>query len=354
MMEYGTFDAMLRDGLRLSHGMSRKSAAAGIWFGGGKGIVPVMDPRQARSRPFRDVAFREYGSFVSSLQGAYLTAEDLGTNLQDMTQIFKKTRFMTCIPAQLGGNGNPSSKTGRGVCCGIEAALDYCGMGSVAGKRIAVQGVGNVATAMVSRLVDLGVGEVVAADVNPESVARFNAQPKHQGKKVRAHVVKPGDVSILFENADVVAPCATGGCLNPQTIPHIKAKIVCGAANNQLLDELRDNAALRARGIRYTPDYVANRMGVVDCMSEAFGHLSKDPAIEHHYTRESRDGIWQVVHRIFKHADSHGVTEVEAANTLADAAARELNPIWGHRGKAIIDDLVSSHWDMKTPLSDSF
>jgi len=354
MMKYNTLEAFLHDGVRLSNGMTRKNALAGIWWGGGKGIIPVLDATQARSRPFRDIVFQEYGSFVSSLNGCYYTAEDLGTNVVDMDQVYKKTRFMTCISEHLGGKGNPSSKTGRGIVCGMEAALDYFGRGPIAGKRIAVQGCGNVATAMVARLVELGVGEVVAADVNPDSVARFNANKKWENKKVRAHVVRPGDMSILFDECDVVAPCATGGILNPTTIPRIKAKIICGAANNQLLDEKRDIAALRARGIRYAPDYLVNRMGVVDCMAEPFGKMTKDPLIQHHYTREAEDGIFQVLQRVFAHADRHGITEVEAANKLADEAAQVLNPLWGHRGQQIVDDLVASRWERRMPLSDSF
>eukprot|EP00727_Mastigamoeba_balamuthi_P012752 m51a1_g81 putative leucine dehydrogenase (467) ;mRNA; f:264675-266275 len=347
LLGYNTFEAYIRDGLRLALGMSRKNALAGIWWGGGKGVVAALDPGQCRSRAFRNVLFAEYGAFMSSLNGCYVTAEDLGVKTPDMDQVFRTTRYTTCVSESLGGSGNPSIKTGWGIVCGMEAALDHLGYtAGVAGKTVAVMGAGNVATSMMTRLAEKGVGHVICADANPDAVAaarvRFAKLPNFTFRHAPS-----GDFSILYEDVDVVSPCAVGGVLNPRTIPNIKAKIVCGAANNQLLDDRNDDKLMRARGIRFIVDFVINRMGIVNCANEQYGRLENDPAIEKHFSREYKDGIYQVVRRVLELADKRGCTEVEAAAQLADEAADVPHPIWGHRGQMIIDELVRTKWHLQ-------
>lgn len=213
---------------------------------------------------------------MTSLRGCYVTAEDAGVNTEDMAHIFKRTRFTTCIPAELGGSGNPSAPTALGVICGMEGALAFLGMGDLQGKRVAVQGLGNVASAMVQTLWERGVAAVIATDINPDAIARAEAQfarrRGREGQIFQAKLVQPGDNSVLFTpNVDIVSPCALGGILNEQTIPQIQAKIVCGAANNQQLDDQVDDKRLTQRGITYVPDFLANRMGITNCANEETG-----------------------------------------------------------------------------------
>lgn len=149
----------------------------------------------------------------------------------------------------------------------MNGALDFFNKGSVKGKKIAVQGLGNVASFMIEDLLRRGVGKVIATDIQEDVVNKAKERFKDH-KNVEISLVTPDDVSILSEPCDILAPCALGGILNSQTIPKIKAPIVCGAANNQLLDPVKDDQALKDRGITYVPDYVCNRMGIVNCANE--------------------------------------------------------------------------------------
>jgi glutamate dehydrogenase/leucine dehydrogenase len=253
------------------------------------------------------------------------------------------TRFVTCVPPEWGGAGNPSPATAMGVASAMDAALDVVGDGTLAGKTIAVQGAGNVASYLMERLLEADVARIVATDISSERCDEARAR---LGSRVEVRHVSAADDTILAEPCDVLAPCALGGILNPETIPRIRARIVCGAANNQLLDEPRDSAALMARGITYVPDYVANRMGIVSCANEQYGSLPDDPAIARHYGREWdwEWSIFAVTHRVIDRARKEGVTTSEAANALADEACTAPHPIWGHRGRQLVDSLVRDRW----------
>jgi len=144
--KYKTLNDFIMDGLRLSEGMGRKNALAGLWWGGGKGVLQGLDNRDKS-------VYRDYGRFVTSLKGCYVTAEDLGTKPEDMREIYMHTRFTTCIPPDVGGSGNPSHPTGRGVVCGMNAAMEFLGT-SLEGKSIAIQGCGNVATYVMKYLIE--------------------------------------------------------------------------------------------------------------------------------------------------------------------------------------------------------
>ncbi|HLT39424.1 MAG TPA: hypothetical protein VK034_24240, partial [Enhygromyxa sp.] len=143
---------------------------------------------------------------------------------------------------------------------------------------------------------------------------------------------------------DVFAPCALGGVLRPETIPLIAAPIVCGAANNQLLDDRRDDRALAERGIVYVPDFVANRMGIVNCANEQYGIVPDDLAITRHFSRGWDNAVFVVVKRILEVSSREGITTSDAANKLADHACRRPHPLWGHRGRSIIEGLRATNW----------
>jgi glutamate dehydrogenase/leucine dehydrogenase len=339
---YATFLDFVTDGLRLSRGMGRKNALAGLFWGGGKGVIGRLAGHDATDTGYRKVVYEEYGRFITSLRGAYVTAEDVGTDPADMAAIFRTTRFVTCIPPAVGGSGNPATATARGVVCAMEAALDHAGAGTLEGKAIAMQGAGNVGSSMIADLLERKARSIVATDVSEERCAALSA--RFAGAPVEVRVVPQGDDSILEEPADVFAPNALGAVLNPRTIPRLAARIVCGAANNQLEDEKRDDRALHQRGILYVPDFVANRMGIVNCANEQYGSLPDDPAISKHLGRTDADSVYNTVRRILEHSKAHGATTSEAANLLADAAALVPHPLFPGRTHAIVASLVRDRW----------
>jgi leucine dehydrogenase len=224
----------------------------------------------------------------------------------------------------------------------MEGALAHLQLGTLAGKRIVMQGTGNVGAAMIGELLQRNVGSVVASELSAQRRAELGEL--FRGAPVEFVAAEPGDNRILAEPCDILAPNALGGVLNPDTIPAIQAPIVCGAANNQLLDDVRDGQALRARGITYVPDFLCNRMGIVYCANEQYGKLPADPAIERHYGRDWDNAVYVVTRRTLELAEREGITPAAAANRLADARAAEPHPIWGHRGRQIIAGLVADRW----------
>jgi glutamate dehydrogenase/leucine dehydrogenase len=252
------------------------------------------------------------------------------------------TRFATCIPPELGGSGNPSFATAKGVVCAMEAALLAAGRGPLSGKRIVVQGLGNVARAMIGELLARNVAGVVAADISERQVATAHARFATHNVELRH--VSPDDTAIYGEPGDVFAPCALGGILNPQTIPLIAARIVCGAANNQLLDDQRDDQLLDQRGILYVPDFVANRMGIVSCANEQYGVLPGDPAVARHFDPNWDNSLAAVTTRVIARARAERITTTRAANALADELGREPHPLWPKRGLQIRAALQQQRW----------
>jgi glutamate dehydrogenase/leucine dehydrogenase len=336
---YPRLEAVLRDGLRLSLGMSRKSALAGLWWGGGKGIVVRGSDAPWQDPSYRRILYREYGAFTTSLRGVYVTAEDVGTGPADMAAVFETTRFVTCVAPEVGGSGNPSEATAKGVVCAMEGALDHLGRGDLRGKKVAMQGAGNVASFMIDELVKRGCAKVIATEISEDRCAEIRA--RHSGSVVEIRHTVAGDRSIFEQECDVFAPNALGGVLDPETIAMLKTPIVCGAANNQLLDDRRDDRLLADRGIAYVPDFVANRMGIVNCANEQYGSVGVDPAIERHFGRTWDNAVFVVTKRVLERAAREGITTAQAANALADEACRVPHPIWGHRGRSIIDGFVA-------------
>jgi glutamate dehydrogenase/leucine dehydrogenase len=340
---YESVEGLLRDGLRLSSGMTRKNALAGLWWGGGKGIIARDASGQDTSPEWRRLLFREYGSFISSLRGCYLTAEDVGSNPSDIAEVHRTTRFVTCIPPEFGGAGNPSAMTAVGVVCAIEAAIDFLKLGSLAGMKIALQGVGHVGSSIVPLLLERGVREIVASDVSAERCAAL--LDRCAGRPVEVHQARRGNADLLAEPCDILVPSALGGVLDPKTIPHIRASIVCGPANNQLVDEERDGRALEERGILHIPDFVGNRMGIVYCGNEQYGYVNGDTMVKRHLGRDWPGGIYQTTLRVLKLARDSDVTPILAARRLADEFAEQPHPIWGHRALKIVESLVADRWE---------
>ena len=350
---YDTLEHFLRDGLRLAVGMGRKCALADLWWAGGKAIIAAPGDaagNQPRDPALRECIFREFGEFITSLRGVYVTAEYAGTTSHDMEVIFRYTRFATCIPERLGGSGNPSAMTAKGVIRAMEAALDFRGLGGLEGKRIAMQGAGNVGTHMIENLFELGAARVVVSELNEERCTQLASRfPSHFLDVRQVGCDGYSDNSILAEVSDILCPNALGGVLDTKTIEVINAPIVCGAANNCLVEEHRDGRHLYERGITYVPDYVANRMGIVACSNEQAGNLIEDPFILRHLEGKGgwENSIYNVTQRILQRAAEAGTSSVEAAEELAEERTGVPHPVWGRRTRDIILSLWEGGWARK-------
>ena len=254
---YASDEEATTDALRLSRGMSFKNAMASLNLGGGKAVI--MKPEDA---PLTTEMLEAFGRFVDSLDGSYITAEDVGMSVRAMQSIASQTRYVAGLPAQDGvAGGDPSPKTAYGVYRGmVDVMREKFQKSTLEGISVAVQGVGNVGYHLCEYLSDAGC-DLFVADIDAARVGRVCDQ-------FGATAITLDE--ILFQDVDVVAPCALGAILNKKSIPKISAKLVAGAANNQLATDA-DGELLRSRGILYCPDYVINAGGIINCGVEYEG-----------------------------------------------------------------------------------
>lgn len=253
---YKTDAEALRDVLRLSKGMTLKNAAAGLDLGGGKAVI-IGDPRQIKT----EALLRAYGRLIDALGGRYITAEDVGTTTQDMEWIRRETRWVTGTSSVNGGSGDPSPATAIGLFSSLRAAAGYVfGSNDLAGRRVAVQGVGKVGMDFVGLLVGAGA-EVLVADVWAPAVEA--AVDRFGVKEV------PTD-DILYADVDIVSPCALGSVFDSQSVARLNCQLIVGSANNQLASD-DDAVRIADRGIVYVPDFVANAGGVIHVADELGG-----------------------------------------------------------------------------------
>lgn len=256
LWSYADESSALLDALRLSEGMSLKNALAGLPFGGGKAVI--LKPRGTFDRA---ALFAAFGRAVQALDGAYRTAEDVGTTLADMRVVREHTPYVSGIGAAGEFGGDPSPWTAWGVFVAIRAGVQArLGRASLAGVRVAVQGLGSVGMHLAALLHDAGA-KLVVADIDPVRVVKACA---------RFDAASAGCDEILGADVDVLAPCALGAALNAATVPAVRAAIVAGAANNQLAS-LADGDALHARGITLLPDFLVNAGGIVSVVREHLG-----------------------------------------------------------------------------------
>lgn len=299
----------LDDVLRLSAGMTLKAAAAGLDLGGGKGVI-IGDPDEIGD----DELFEAYGRLVDTLAGTYVTAEDVGTTVADMVVVRRVTEHVKGLPIEMGGSGDPSPMTARGVLASMHAVADHLwNESTLDGVTVAVQGVGKVGAAVA----ELAAGEgarVVVADIEPEAVRAVC-------DRTGAEAVSPGEV--LSIRCDILAPCALGSVLSARTIPDLRCSAVVGSANNQLAN--RSDADLLAdAGILYAPDFVVNAGGIVNIAVEVeLGRYSSQVAVER------VDRIGDRLTEMLDRARASGVTPLDAAERLA---AERLGSIVGAGG----------------------
>jgi glutamate dehydrogenase/leucine dehydrogenase len=341
---YETIEDYFRDGLRLGAGMTFKNALAGLWWGGGKGVIAHDTELDKMDSEIRKNIYREYGLFMSTLNGCYVTAEDVGTSVEDMANVFSGTRFTTCIPEHFGGSGNPSTPTAKGIISGMEAALEFLNMGTLEGKTIAIQGLGHVGEPLIKFLFEKKVKKIIGTDINQTNVD--SVKKLFSGMNLECRLVDKTDNSIYAEDCDIFSPNATGAILNKRTIPLLKARIVCGAANNQLEEMIADGKKLHEKGIIYVPDFLTNRMGIVTCAKEQYGYVNNDPLIENHFSREWEHSIFNRTFQVLRESKEKNIPSAEIALKLADKLSKENHPIFGHRGKQIIKSLVDNKWHL--------
>ncbi|MGM0946875.1 MAG: Glu/Leu/Phe/Val dehydrogenase dimerization domain-containing protein [Bacteroidota bacterium] len=261
MWPYATESEAITDVLRLSRGMTFKNALAGLNLGGGKAVI-IGDPR------LKNEAFlRRFGRFVQSLGGRYVTAEDVNMKTSDMEYIAMETRHVTGLPEIKGGAGDPSPVTAYGVYVGMKAAAKKAfGSDSLAGKRIGVQGVGQVGKYLILHLIKEGA-EVLITDI-------FEDKVKQVALETGAVSIEP---SMIYDlEMDIYAPCALGATINDETIDRLKCAVIAGGANNQLQDESKHGQMLLDKGIIYAPDFLINAGGVINVGAEYLGGYNRD------------------------------------------------------------------------------
>jgi len=283
----------LVDALRLSRGMTYKAAVAGLNLGGGKSVI-IGDNKTTRREPI----FRAHGRHVESLNGRYITAEDVGTSTTDMEFIRAETEHVTGL---LGKSGDPSPVTAYGVYRGIKACAHVrYGSDSLSGKTIVVQGCGHVGYSLCKFLFEEGA-KLLVADIDPQRV-------KTVVQDFKAVALKEEDV--YRQEADIFAPCALGAVINDKTLPQFKVDIIAGAANNQLAED-RHGQLIEARGILYAPDYVINGGGLINVNAELHG-WSLERA------RNKAGEIYDTILRVFDIAKEERIPSYQAADRLAE------------------------------------
>jgi leucine dehydrogenase len=299
---YATEEEALIDALRLSKGMTYKAAVAGLNLGGGKSVI-IGDPKTTR----REMIFRAHGRFVNTLKGRYITAEDVGTSVEDMDFVQMETPHVAGIA---GRSGDPSPVTAYGTFRGIKAcAQEKYGNSSLKGIKVAVQGLGNVGHHLCECLAHEGA-KLFVTDIDQARVDKIV-------KEFGAKAVVPDE--IYGVDAQIFAPCALGAVVNDKTLPRFKFEIIAGAANNQLAEE-RHGDELEKRKILYAPDYVINAGGLIN----VYGELNN---WTNGRSKRKAGEIYETVLQIFELAKKEGLPSYEAADRLAERRIEQVGHI---------------------------
>lgn len=297
----------LRDAMRLAEGMTHKWAAAGLDFGGGKSVLAIARPLEGAER---EGLLRRFGRLLGSLNGAYRTGEDLGTTPEDMSIIGEETMYVAGVDPTRYHSTDPGPYTALGCLVSMEAALEQAeGSAALEGRRVVIQGVGDVGAPLARMLRDAGAS-LVLSDPVAERVESLAAE-------LGAEVVAPDDA--YATPCDIFAPCAIGAVINESTIPKLACKIVCGSANNQLAT-VADAERLQGRGILYAPDYVANAGGAI-----AFGLMMQED-LDDEVIRGRIRALRETLREIFTEATSRGESPLAAARRRVDRMLEAKRP----------------------------
>lgn len=312
MRPYPNSEAAIDDVLRLSRTMTYKNALAGLNVGGGKAVI-IGDPRSDKS----EVLFRAFGRFVESLGGRYISSADVGTDIADMEHIYLETGYVTGVHQIHGGSGDPAPFTAYGALQALMAALNRkLGHEEIGKTRIAIQGLGHIGMELAKLLKERGA-KLFVADLDSQRVER--AVNDFDAEAVSAEAIYEVD-------ADVFAPCALEGSINEDTLPRLRAGIICGTANNQLASAAIGEE-LHRRGVLYAPDYVVNAGGVMNVSLEIDG-----------YNRERAmrliRSIYHNLERVFERSDREGIPPQQAADQIAEARIESISRLKLPLGRA--------------------
>ncbi len=294
---YASEQEALVDVLKLSRGMTYKAAAAGLEQGGGKSVI-IHDPKKKTPE-----LFKTFGRFVHSLNGTYITAEDVGTSMEDMQYIRESTPFVVGLPKKMGGSGDPSPFTAQSTLMGIKAAVAHkLKRESLKSLKVAIQGIGHVGEYLTRYLLQEGC-QLVICDIFEQKALNF--QKNHPEVKVVHHE------KIYDEECEIFSPCALGSVINPDTLNRLKCSIIAGAANNQL-DTLETEDIVRSKNILYAPDFVINAGGVISVFVESKGKYSEEEA------QKRIANIYHVLAEIFSRSDKEGKKPTDVAIEIAN------------------------------------
>ncbi|MGH7455039.1 MAG: Glu/Leu/Phe/Val dehydrogenase dimerization domain-containing protein, partial [bacterium] len=300
---YKSEEDAIEDVLRLSRGMTYKSAAAGLNLGGGKAVI-IGDPQRDKN----EVLFRAFGRFVHGLNGRFITGEDVGTEVNDMVWVKIETPWVLGDPEIIGGSGDPSPVTARGVYFGLKACSEAVfDTPSMRGRKVAIQGVGHVGYYLAEFLHKEGA-KLLVTDIRKDRVQRCV-------EAFGATAVEPD--KIFDVDADIFAPCALGAILNDETIPRLKFKVIAGGANNQLADEIKHGRMLMEKRILYAPDYVINAGGLINVANELEGY-HREKALK------EAEGIYSTLKKVIEIARKENIPAGEASNRFAERRIEQV------------------------------
>ncbi|WP_436837126.1 Glu/Leu/Phe/Val family dehydrogenase [Porifericola rhodea] len=282
MWNYASDEEGILDVLRLSRGMTYKSAISGLNIGGGKAVL-IGDPKKLKSETY----LRRFGKFIESLNGKYVTAGDVNISTRDLEYIRMETSHVTGLPEALGGGGSSSLITAFGVYMGIKAAAKQAfGTDSLEGRKVMLQGVGAVGMRLLQYLVE-EKSDVFVSDIEEDRL-------QYASREYGAHVVSPEQIFDI--ESDIYAPCALGATLNDYSIPKLKCTAIAGGANNQLEDEEKHGQMLMDKGIIYAPDFLVNAGGIMAVAAEYMGEFNKE------YLYQKAEGIYDKCLEVLKKA----------------------------------------------------
>lgn len=305
--EYASEEDAIEDAMRLARGMTYKNAACGIWAGGAKTVVMVD-----KDHPKSEAMLRSLARYIDSLEGRYITAEDVGSSEEDMDYVYQETNYVLGTTMKAGSSGNPSPSTARGVYMSMKAsAKEKYGNDSLKGKKVLIQGFGHVGAVIADYLDDEGA-EIYICDINKELI--------DNAKKKGFEIVDPD--KMWDWQGDIYCPCALGATVNDQTIDQMKFDIICGSANNQLKEE-RHGKILKDKDILYAPDFIVNAGGVIHCHDELYGGFNRQRA------NKKIDKIGDQILKVFEISKNENIPTNIAANRLAE---RRLNDIEKTKG----------------------
>lgn len=305
MWNYDTTESALEDVLRLSKAMTYKAAVAGLNCGGGKAVI-IGNPKKDKS----EALFRSFGAWLESLNGRYITAEDVGTDVNDMEYIYMETRNVVGVAKIHGGSGDPSPWTAKGVLSGLQACVEKkLKKESLKGLSVAIQGAGNVGRHLVELCLNAGM-KVFVADIDSSKCLPFR-------NRENVEIVNIDEIYDL--DVDIFSPCALGAILNDKTISKLKCKIVAGSANNQLAN-LRIGDELFKKGILYAPDYAINAGGLINVSMELQGY-------NENRVERMIHGIYYTMKKIFEDSEKENLPEYKCADRVAEKRIQEIGRI---------------------------